>query len=99
MIDEIVESILPGGIWLGAGIAVGATFGESLRPIAIRAMKMGIEIADRVQAAGAEAYEKAEDLIAEARHERDRDRVRAATTNGSRNAASRRRPVRARSGS
>lgn len=98
MIDEIVERILPGGIWLAAGIAVGAAFGESLRPIAIRAVKVGIEIADRVQAAGAEAYEKAEDLIAEARHERDRDRVQAAT-DGSRNAVSRRRPVRARSGS
>jgi hypothetical protein len=97
MIDELVEKIVPGGIWLAAGIAVGATFGESLRPIVIRAMKTGIEVADRLQAVGAEAYEKAEDMMAEARHERERDRVRAAT-NGSRTAASRRRPVRAQSG-
>jgi hypothetical protein len=90
MIDEIVETIIPGGIWLVAGVAVGAAFGESLRPIVVRAVRTGIEIVDRVQAVGAEAYEKAEDLVAEARHERDRDRTRIAT-DGSRNAASRRR--------
>lgn len=93
MLDEIVETILPGGMWLAAGIAVGATFGNALRPIVVRAMKTGIDVADRVQAVGAEALERAEDLVAEARHERDRDRVRA-TTDGSRNAAPRRRPAR-----
>lgn len=97
MIDEIVETILPGGIWLVAGVAVGAAFSESLRPIVIRAVRTGIEIADRVQAVGVEAYEKAEDLVAEARHERERDGMRVAT-NGSRNAASRRRSARAGSG-
>lgn len=97
MIDEIVETILPGGLWLAVGVAVGTAFGESLRPIAIRALKTGIEIADRVQAIGAEAYEKAEDLMAEARHARDRDRVRVAT-DGSRSPTSRRRPVRVHSG-
>jgi hypothetical protein len=97
MVDEFVERVLPRGLWLAAGIAVGAAFSESLRPVLIRALKAGIEIADRAQAVGAEAYEKAEDLMAEARHERDRDRVRAAA-NGQRTAASRRRPVRVHSG-
>jgi hypothetical protein len=97
MIDEIVETILPGGIWLAAGVAVGVAFADSLRPIAVRAIKAGLEAADRAQALGAEAYEKAEDLVAEARHERDRERVRAAT-NGARNAAARRRSVRVQTG-
>jgi hypothetical protein len=97
MVDEIVQRVLRRGLWLAAGIAVGAAFSESLRPVFIRAMKAGIELADRAQAVAAEAYEKAEDLMAEARHERDRDRVRAAT-NGRRTAASRRRPVRVHSG-
>lgn len=93
MLDEIVETIIPGGIWLAAGIAVGATFASSLRPMVVRAMRTGIDVADRVQAVGAEALERAEDMVAEARHERERERARA-TTNGSRNAAPRRRPAR-----
>jgi hypothetical protein len=71
MIDELLEMILPGGAWLAAGIAIGAAFGTSLRPTAVRVMAAGLAAADRLQEAGAEAYEKAQDLMAEARHERE----------------------------
>ncbi|HKF18063.1 MAG TPA: hypothetical protein VKF14_12830 [Candidatus Dormibacteraeota bacterium] len=82
MLDEMVEEVLPGGLWLLAGLAIGVAFAEALRPVAVRAVRVGMDVADRAQEVGAEAYEKAQDLIAEARHERGRVRVPAARPDG-----------------
>lgn len=74
MIDEVIETVVPGGAWLTAGIVLGTAFGSALRPIAVRALAAGIETAERLQEVGAETYEKAQDLVAEARHEREQAR-------------------------
>jgi hypothetical protein len=79
MIDEIVETILPGGAWLTAGVVIGAAFGTTLRPVAVRVMAAGMDAAERLQEVGAEAYEKAQDLVAEARHERNNHARQAGT--------------------
>lgn len=76
MIDEILETIVPGGAWLTAGVVIGASFASALRPAAVRALALGLDAAERLQEVGAEAYEQAQDLVAEARHEREqRDRT------------------------
>jgi hypothetical protein len=90
MIDELVETILPGGAWLTAGIVIGAAFGTALRPTAVRVMAVGMAAAERLQEVGAEAYEKAQDMVAEARHERDHRRAAEAAPR----TPPRRRPVR-----
>ena len=82
MLDEIVEEIVPGGLWLVAGLAIGTAFADALRPVAVRIVRAGMDVADRAQEVGAEAYEKAQDLIAEARHERAQLRVPAARPDG-----------------
>src|SRR5215470_15080071 len=82
MLDEMIERILPGGLWLVAGLAIGVAFAEALRPVAVRVVKVGMDVADRAQEDGAEAYEKAQDLIAEARHERAQVRVPPARPDG-----------------
>jgi hypothetical protein len=82
MLDETLEGIIPGGLWLVAGLAIGVAFAEALRPVAVRVVRVGMDVADRAQEAGAEAYEKAQDLIAEARHERAQVRVPAARPDG-----------------
>lgn len=80
MIEEIFETILPGGAWLTAGVVVGAAFGSALRPVAVRALALGMDAAERLQEAGAEAYEKAQDLVAEARHDREHNHAAPAET-------------------
>lgn len=74
MVDEVIETVIPGGAWLTAGVVLGTAFGPALRPIAVRVLAAGIEAAERLQEVGAEAYEKAQDLVAEARHEREQAR-------------------------
>jgi hypothetical protein len=90
MIDEVIETVLPGGAWLTAGVVLGTAFGSALRPVAVRVLAAGIEAADRLQEVGAEAYEKAQDLVAEARHERELARREEAPAPS----AARRRPAR-----
>lgn len=77
MTDELLETIVPGGIYLGIGIAIGAAFGDRLRPLAKEMMKWGLVAAERVQEASAEALEKAQDLVAEARYEHEVEARRA----------------------
>jgi hypothetical protein len=74
MVDEVIETVLPGGAWLTVGVVLGAAFGPTIRPVAVRVLAAGIEAAERLQEVGAEAYEKAQDLVAEARHEREQAR-------------------------
>lgn len=70
MFDDLLEIFVPGGAWLGAGVVLGAAFGKQLRPVAKGAIKYGLEAGERMQALAAEAYERGQDLVAEARHER-----------------------------
>ena len=70
MVEEVIELVVPGGAWLAAGVALGAALGSRLRPVAKGALKAGMAAGERVQELGAEAVEQAQDLIAEARHER-----------------------------
>ena len=76
MFEELLEAVVPGGVWLAAGVALGAAFGERLRPVAKEAIKLGMTVAERAQGSAAELYERAEDLIAEARHERAQESAR-----------------------
>lgn len=88
MVDEVIERFVPGGVFIVIGVAVGAAFGERLRPVAKEALKQGMTLAERGQEAAAEAFEKAQDLIAEARYEQEQE-VRAGTRNSSRNGTAR----------
>jgi hypothetical protein len=71
MIGKLLQSIVPGGIYLGIGIAIGAAFGDRLRPLAKEMMKWGLVAAERMQETTAEALERAQDLVAEARYEHE----------------------------
>ncbi|MDQ6921382.1 MAG: DUF5132 domain-containing protein [Candidatus Dormibacteraeota bacterium] len=73
MLEEVTEMAFPGGAFVAAGVAVGATFGEQLRPVAKEVLKRGMKLAAQVQEAAAEAYEQGQDLIAEARHEYEQE--------------------------
>jgi hypothetical protein len=77
MLEELTELAFPGGAFVAAGVAVGATFGQQLRPFAKEVLKTGMKLAAQVQEAAAEAYEQGQDLIAEARHEYEQDSGRA----------------------
>jgi hypothetical protein len=74
MLEELTELAFPGGAFVAAGVAVGATFGEQLRPFAKQVLKSGMKVAAQVQEAAAEAYEQGQDLIAEARHEYEQEK-------------------------
>lgn len=69
MFEDLLEVFVPGGAWLGAGLVLGAAFGKQLRPVAKGAIKYGLQVGDRMQAVAAEAYERGQDLVAEARQE------------------------------
>lgn len=69
--DELLELIFPGGALVGIGIAIGAAFSKQLRPVAKQALKAGMAVGDQVRVAAAEAAERAQDLMAEARSEHD----------------------------
>jgi hypothetical protein len=75
MVEELVEAVVPGGAWLAVGVALGVAFGERLRPVAKSALKVGMDVVERAQVAGAEALERGQDLVAEARHEREEERA------------------------
>ena len=71
MFEELAETVFPGGAFVAIGLTLGAAFGEQLRPLAKQVVKAGMAVADQVQAAAAEAYERSQDLVAEARQERE----------------------------
>ena len=69
MIDEIVERAVPWGVFIGVGALIGAAFPRETRAAAKRVMLTGFRAADWLQGMGAEAYEKGQDVVAEARLE------------------------------
>ncbi|HET7338767.1 MAG TPA: hypothetical protein VFK22_04410 [Candidatus Dormibacteraeota bacterium] len=69
MIDEIVERAVPWGVFIAVGALVGAAFPQETRRAAKTVMLTGFRAADWVQGMGAEAFEKGQDVFAEARLE------------------------------
>jgi Protein of unknown function (DUF5132) len=92
MFGDLLDAFIPGGFYIAIGVAIGAAFSERLRPLAKEALKRGMVYAERMQEASAEAFEKASDLVAEARYEQEqeaRTSTRSTSRNGSRSARSR----------
>jgi hypothetical protein len=69
MVEDLIELIFPGVGWLAIGVVVGSAFSSRLRPAAKEALKFGMAVGERVQGATAEAFERGQDLVAEARAE------------------------------
>lgn len=69
MIDEIVERAFPWGVFIAVGALVGAAFPQETRRAAKSVMLTGFRAADWLQGMGAEAFEKGQDVFAEARLE------------------------------
>jgi hypothetical protein len=69
VIDEIVERAFPWGIFIGVGALIGAAFPRETRAAAKRVMLTGFRAADWLQGMSAEAFEKGQDVFAEARLE------------------------------
>jgi hypothetical protein len=69
VIDEIVEKAVPWGIFIGLGALIGAAFPRETRQATKRVMLTGFRAADWLSGFGAEAFEKGQDVVAEARLE------------------------------
>ncbi len=69
MIDEIFERAVPWGVFIGVGALIGAAFPRETRSAAKTVMLAGFRAADWARAFSAEAYEKGQDVFAEARVE------------------------------
>lgn len=69
MIDEVLERAVPWGVFIGLGALIGAAFPRETRAAAKRVMLTGFRAADWLQGASAEAFEKGQDVFAEARLE------------------------------
>ena len=83
MIDEIIEKAVPWGIFIGLGALIGAAFPRETRQATKQVMLTGFRAADWLSGFGAEAFEKGQDVVAEARleyeqlmHEAQRDAER-----------------------
>ncbi|HVH63201.1 MAG TPA: hypothetical protein VNA65_06330 [Candidatus Dormibacteraeota bacterium] len=69
MIDEILERAVPWGVFIGIGAMIGAAFPGETRHAAKTLMLTGFRAADWARVFSAEAYEKGQDVFAEARVE------------------------------
>jgi hypothetical protein len=71
MIDKALERAIPFGFLIGVGALVGAAFPAETRAATKTAMRKGFRVAEWLRGAGAEAYEKGQDVFVEARSEYD----------------------------
>jgi hypothetical protein len=69
MIDEIVERAVPWGVFIGLGALIGAAFPRETRTAAKSVLVNGFRAAEWLGGVGAEAMEKGQDVVAEARLE------------------------------
>jgi hypothetical protein len=69
LLDEIFERAVPWGLFIGVGALIGAAFPRETRAAAKRVMLAGFRAADWAQGMSAEAFEKGQDVFAEARLE------------------------------
>ena len=73
MFDDLLGLFLPRGAYIAAGVAIGAAFSKQLRPVAKQMLKGAMGLTQQVQTAAAEAYERGQDLVAEARYEQEQE--------------------------
>ncbi len=71
MIDKLIERTVPWGAFLALGALVGAAFPRETRQATRTVMLTGLRAVDWISTVGAEAYEKGQDVFAEARLEYD----------------------------
>ncbi len=71
MIEKLIERTVPWGAFLALGALVGAAFPRETRQATRAVMVTGLRAADWISSVGAEAYEKGQDVFAEARLEYD----------------------------
>lgn len=69
MIDAILERALPWGVFIGLGALIGAAFPRETRNAAKSVVRTGLQAAAWLSGVGAEAFEKGQDVFAEARLE------------------------------
>jgi hypothetical protein len=69
VIDEIIERAVPWGIFIGLGALIGAAFPRETRQATKKVMLTSFRAADWLSGMGAEAFEKGQDVFAEARLE------------------------------
>ena len=69
MIERVVERAVPWGVFIGLGALIGAAFPRETRATAKKVMLTGFRAADWLQGMSAEAMEKGQDVVAEARLE------------------------------
>jgi hypothetical protein len=69
MIDRALERLVPWGFLIGLGALVGAAFPTETRAATKSAVRNGFRVAEWLRGAGAEAYEKGQDVFVEARSE------------------------------
>ncbi len=66
VIDEIFERAVPWGVFIGIGALIGAAFPRETRNAARTVMVGGFRAAEWARTFSAEAYEKGQDVFAEA---------------------------------
>jgi len=71
MVDEILEFAIPWGAWAALGALVGSAFPKETRAATKTVIRTGLRVGDWAREVGAEAYEKGQDVFAEARAEYD----------------------------
>lgn len=69
MIDDILEVALPWGVFAALGALIGSAFPRETRNATKAVVRTGLRVGDWAREFGAEAYEKGQDVIAEARAE------------------------------
>jgi hypothetical protein len=96
-LEDIIESAIPWGGFLAVGALVGASFPEETRDLARRAALAGMRLAEKAREVGAETFERGQDILAEARAEREEEKARAERTTPARlvvvEGAAKRRPA------
>lgn len=71
MLDELFEVALPWGTFAVLGALIGSAFPQETRKATKAVLRAGLRASDWAREFGAEAYEKGQDIVAEARAEHD----------------------------
>ena len=71
MLDDLLEVVLPWGTFAVIGALIGSAFPQETRKATKSVLRAALRASDWAREFGAEAYEKGQDIVAEARTEYD----------------------------